>query len=175
MKIDYRIIPHTKQRYPTAGDYWWDEDTLHIRVSQLKEPLHEYLIFVHELIEATLVREDGAPDESTIFDMPYELARKAGIAAPCGCVPTEDSEPGDDVHSPYYREHHMATMVEQMLCWYWDLRWDEYGEEVSKLDAPVAKDSNAGVVQQSREKRRIGSVASRTKSRQGVSRKLSKS
>ena len=165
MKIDYQIIPHAAQRYPTAGDYWWDGDTLHIRVSKLREPLYEYLIFVHELIEATCVYMDGESDESTVFDVPYELARKAGIPAPCGCKPTEDSEPGDDEHAPYYREHHVATIVEQLLAWYWDLRWDEYGNEVAKLDETVENNETSGVVDGPRAQRRVGRPAPRTKGR----------
>jgi len=169
MKIDYRIIPHKDQHYRTAGDYWWEGDTLHIRVSKLADPLHSYLIFIHELIEATLVREDGAPDESTIFDVPYEKARKVGIAAPCGCLPTEDSEPGDDVHCPYYREHGMATVIEQMLAFFWSLRWDEYGEEVRKLDVPLAKNKDGGMVVRPGKKRGVSGAASRAKTRTRLS------
>lgn len=168
MNIDWQVIPHSEQRYPTAGDYWWDGQTLHIRVSKLDNSLHEYLIFIHELIEATLVREDGAPDQSTEFDVPYELARKAGIAAPCGCVPTEDSEPGDDIDCPYYREHWMATMVEQMLCWYWQLNWNEYGKAVAHY-------THGGLADQPRTERRTSNIVPRTKSRQGIRRQLSKS
>ncbi len=126
MIIDYRVIPHREQRYETLGDYWWDGQTLHIRVSHLKDPRHEYLIFVHEVVEATMVRCEGGPDESTEFDRPYEAARLAQIKAPCGCLPSAESEPGDDVHAPYYTEHGVATVVENVVAFALDVRPEDY-------------------------------------------------
>jgi len=131
--IDYRVIVNQDQRYPTAADYWFADDTLHVRVSETGNPRMNVLLALHELIEALFVQSRGEPDLSTDFDLPYEQARLEGKVAPCGCLPTENSEPGDDIHAPYHAAHQAATACERLIAQALEVRWEEYEAAVEKL------------------------------------------
>lgn len=138
MTIDYRVIPHNQQRYPTCGDWWWgldraqnSEPCLFIRVSKFTTSVYQLLIFLHELIEAMLCQVSGA--ESDSFDIQYEWTRKYGRAL-CGCVIEEDSEPGDDRHAPYHREHVIASMCERMIAFFLGVDWTNYENEAAALE-----------------------------------------
>lgn len=131
MFIDYRVIPHSEQNYETAGDYFWQGETLCIRVSKMSDPRYEHLIYMHELVEAIAVKAKNKVDDSTKFDMPYEEARATGQKrTPCGCP---WGEPGDDPHSPYYDEHQMASAVELMYAKELGVNWTAYCHEVEAL------------------------------------------
>ena len=130
--IDYLVIPHADQNYETAGDYWWQGETLFIRVSKMSDPRYEQLIYMHELVEAMAVRDKGKLDESTKFDIPYEEARAAGHQrTPCGC---QWGEPGDDPHAPYYEEHQLASAVELMYAKELGVNWLAYCHEAEALN-----------------------------------------
>jgi hypothetical protein len=128
-------IPHSDQAYPTTGDYYWDRGIevgpVRIVVSKMGDTRFEQAVAIHELIEATLVQHAGIKNEDIIaFDKAYEAARPvAGIGvdiAPCGCDITDASEPGDDIHAPYYRQHQFATSVERMWLAEAGGSWNEY-------------------------------------------------
>ena len=54
MKINIETISHGQQRYPTPGDYWYDEEgTLQVRISDLGNELYEKMIAIHEATGAT--------------------------------------------------------------------------------------------------------------------------
>jgi len=38
MNIFIKKIPHSSQRYPTVGDWYWDDGALFINVSQMNKP-----------------------------------------------------------------------------------------------------------------------------------------
>ena len=123
MKIYIETIPHDKQRYPTVGDYFIDPlKTLVIRVSNLSNRNREFLVALHELIEAKLVRNAGISIE-TIDQFDKEHPG------------TEDYEPGDDPAAPYYREHQFAMSIERLMCWALGEDWNEYEKEVDSLFA----------------------------------------
>lgn len=170
MKINYRVIEHSRQRYPTAGDYWWKGEILEIRVSRLKDPIKQYLIMVHEFVEATAVRIAGKPDQSTEFDIAYEQARAVGGRAPCGC--RADAEPGDDPHAPYYNEHQLATKIERIVAKHFRIGWYEYGEEVDALDEALANNQNGGLVDKPRTQWGASNTSSTAKGRPRSSRQL---
>jgi hypothetical protein len=131
MSIDYLVIPHNRQNYETVGDYWWQGETLYIRVSKMSKPEYEQLVYMHELVEAIAVKAKGKIDESTKFDTPYEEARATGQPrTPCGCP---WGEPGDDPHCPYYDEHQMATAVEIMFAKELGVNWTAYSHEAEAL------------------------------------------
>lgn len=125
MKITIETIPHEQQRYPTVGDWQYDESgNLTIRVSQLSDWRREALIAVHELVEVILCKGVGLSQEAVdAFDIAFEKKR----------APDDDSEPGDNPNAPYRRQHCFATAVERMLCAELGVSWEEYEEELSSL------------------------------------------
>lgn len=125
LKVIIETIPHDKQRYPTVGDWKWDEDgTLHILISELSDWRRVALIAVHELVEVLLCKHAGITQEQVDkFDMDFETNREAG----------NEDEPGDDPDAPYVAEHCFATGVERLLCAGLGVDWKEYEEELSAL------------------------------------------
>lgn len=135
LTINIETIPHSQQRYPTAGDYWWENpERLEIRVSKFLSPDHEFLVALHEIVESLVLQQRGIPDTAvTDFDAAYEEARNQGsITAPCGCAIQE--EPGCDRHAPYYGEHRLASDLEWEVVAHLHLAWDIYNKAVSDLD-----------------------------------------
>lgn len=138
MKILIESIPHSQQRYPTAGDwfceearmvtvqkeagteYIWIPRTLHIRVSKMNSSRSEQLVAIHELVEALACNWDGIP-ESAIdsWDNNFEGA----------------GEPGDHPNAPYYEQHTLATAVERFMAQAFHISWKEHNAEVEKLFA----------------------------------------
>lgn len=122
-KMEVRIIPPHKQRYPTVGDYWTKKDWTQFRISRM-EPDYELLVLVHELIEQYLVSKRGIKEaDIDKFDKEFELRRLKG----------NYDEPGNDPSAPYYNEHQSATFIEQMLAKEIGVDWDEYDDYVNKL------------------------------------------
>lgn len=125
MRIVIETIPHAAQRYETVGDYWTDPDgTLHIKVSEMVNPDHEFLVALHELVEAKLCEKRGISDAAiTAFDVEFEEARGDN----------DLSEPGDDPMAPYQNEHCIATGVERIACAALGVRWADYESEINRL------------------------------------------
>lgn len=125
MKIQIETIPHRSQRYPTVGDWWWEKDgTLQIRVSSMSDWRYEVLVAVHELVEVLLCKKDRVSKERVdTFDMAFEKARKRGNI----------DEPGDDIRSPYRRQHGVASGVERILGALLGVDWNRYADEVEGL------------------------------------------
>jgi hypothetical protein len=125
MRICIATIPNSEQRYPTAGDYWIDENgDWQIRVSQLGDWRFELLVAIHELCEMAMCHHDGIPEsEITAFDIQYEKDREAGKHC-------DYEEPGDDFESPYGKQHCLATGIERIMCAVLDVEWSEYEESI---------------------------------------------
>lgn len=122
-KVIIDVIPHRKQRYDTCGDYFKTKGTLNIRVSKLCAD-HEFLIAIHEFIEAYLTEKKGVSIESIDkFDISYENNRKEG----------DTSEPGDSPEAPYFNEHQLATNIEKQLAKYLGVNWQKYNEHINNL------------------------------------------
>ena len=120
LKIVIETVDH--QRYPTAGDWQLKPDGLHIFVSRMRDQRYEFLVGMHEAIEAYLCKQAGISQAAVDrFDQAYERRRKAG----------NDSEPGDDPKAPYHKEHMFASKVERMLANELGVRWNAYDREVS--------------------------------------------
>jgi hypothetical protein len=142
MDIIARTIPHEQQRYPTTGDWRFmryrdmshpelSSDSLYVHVSKMPDERYEQLVAVHEIIEALLCKQAGISEESVSeYDNAYEAARESDSVrhqqASCGCIPTEISEPGDDIHAPYYRQHQIATGIERILAAELGVDWNAY-------------------------------------------------
>jgi hypothetical protein len=120
VKITIQSIPSEEQRYETSGDYWWDGDTLEVRVSESGEWRYDMLTAIHEVIEAFLVRAKGVTiDEIDTFDINFEAERQRGLHS-------SEEEPGDSPAAPYFREHQIAIKVERELASEAGVDWDEY-------------------------------------------------
>ena len=60
MNITIKTIQHSKQRYDTCGDWWFDKKgNLQIRVSDMDNWKYEYLVGDHEVREALLCKDRG--------------------------------------------------------------------------------------------------------------------
>jgi hypothetical protein len=128
MEMYVKTIPHSEQRYPTVGDYWWDDnDVLQVRVSDMKNSLYETMVIVHEIIEEALTRYRGLSEDKIMkFDLAYEKKRAKGL------VP-ENSEPGFAENCPYKNEHTFATSVEIGMCAMAGIDFNKYDETVNSL------------------------------------------
>lgn len=124
LAIDIRTIPHKKQRYPTSGDWFERRGVQKIRVSAMEDWRYEFLVALHEVVEAALCRRRCIKEEQVdAFDIAYEQSRGAG----------DFSEPGDDVAAPYHREHVAATMVERFIAGELGVDFARYEEVVRSL------------------------------------------
>lgn len=126
MRIIIETIPHEDQRYPTIGDWFYNEDgTLHIKVSTLSDWRREALIAIHELAEVLLCKHAGVTQEQVdAFDKEYESKR-----------PPDDveSEPGDDPKAPYSKQHCIATGIERVMAAELEVNWNQYADEIESM------------------------------------------
>lgn len=127
MIIDYQVIPHSEQRYPTVGDWWWEGDTLHMRVSKMSDERYEWLVMLHETIECIMCKlmHINEPDV-TKFDEDFEAAKEAGQYS-------DDDEAGDDEHAPYRIQHAIASVAERAIGAVLGVDWNKYNKEVVSL------------------------------------------
>ena len=126
MEINIITIPHKSQRYDTCGDYELDKTTnvLDISISDMKNEDYEFLVGIHEAIEAYLCHKRKISfDKITKFDIAFEKNRKEGNI----------DEPGDDPKAPYHREHIFATKIEKLLAKELKVDWKKYDKTVSSL------------------------------------------
>lgn len=131
MILEFKIIPHRKQRYKTVGDYFKKRGCWRFRVSKMKDARYSVLVFLHEIIEFFMCRLLEIRMETVdSYDITYEKTRESGIA-PCGCKHFE--EPGDDPHAPYHRPHVTATKCERLIADALGVKWDEYNAVVEDL------------------------------------------
>jgi hypothetical protein len=125
VNISIEIIPHSKQRYDTVGDWIFDANgALHIYVSEMGSEEYESMVAVHEVWEALLCKNRGISQKSVdAFDIAFEVNRIEG----------NTEEPGDNPNAPYHREHCSATGVERLLCSELGIPWKLYEETVERL------------------------------------------
>ena len=125
MRIIVETIDHDLQEYETVGNYWTDENgDMQIVVSKMGNSDYEFLVALHELVEAKLCQKRGISDgEITAFDVEFEEKRKPG----------DVSEPGDSRDAPYQNEHCLATAVERMVCAAMGVSWQDYEQAVLRL------------------------------------------
>jgi hypothetical protein len=120
LKIVIETVDH--QRYPTSGDWQLKPDGLHIFVSHMSDQRYEFLVGMHEAIEAYLCKQAGISQAAVDrFDQAYERRRKPG----------DEREPGDNPKAPYHKEHMFASRVERMLADQLGVNWGAYDREVS--------------------------------------------
>lgn len=126
-RVEIRAIPHHKQRYPTVGDWLFNDGTLHIVVSIMANPLYQHLVAMHEYAEAMQCLKAGIGEKVvTDFDLKFEQWRKEGKVG-------EFDEPGNDPRAPYHRQHLIATDIEKIFAESLGVNWDEYDLAVNSL------------------------------------------
>ena len=124
MNVTIKTIPHDQHRCCTCGDWWWEGDTLQIRVSEMNDDRYEWLIAVHELVEVWCCRHAGITQKQVDdFDFAYEKNRTVD----------DTSEPGDDAKAPYRQPHCLATGIERILAFVWGVCWADYEAELNAL------------------------------------------
>lgn len=122
--LQIEIVPHEDQRYATTGDWQFEDGVLKVKVSDMGDDDHAFMVGVHEAVEAWLCRERGiAEKDITWFDERFEMAREKGNV----------DEPGDDPEAPYEREHNFATGIERLICSELEIPWKDYEEANNKL------------------------------------------
>lgn len=123
--ISVQVIPHADQEYETSGWFATDESgCLTVKVSDMGNRDYEFLVAIHEIIEAYLCQKRGITDEEiTAFDIEFEAKRKPG----------DLSEPGDSRDAPYASEHSTATAVERLMCASLGVSWQDYEQAVQRL------------------------------------------
>jgi hypothetical protein len=128
MKIDIKTIPHDSQRYETPGDYVFDDDGVHISVSELGNKDYELLIAVHELVESYLVQKRGISEESiSAYDKRFEALRMLDPET------IGDFEPGHMDAAPYHEEHVFAERIERQIATELHVDWEAYNSAVNAL------------------------------------------
>lgn len=122
--ISIKVIPHIEQRYPTCGDWYYENGELMIRVSKMTDDRFEFLVALHELVEVKLCELFGIT-QSVVddFDMEYERTRATD----------DDSEPGDSPKAPYRLQHCIATGVERTIAAFMGVDWSEDQAAINAL------------------------------------------
>lgn len=117
--INVEIIPHNQQRYPTVGDWQWDmSGSLKVKISKMPDKRHMLLIAIHEIVEAILCKIDNVTDNQvTNWDMDH----------------LNDVDPGGIIGSPYYAQHHTATLIEGIMAQEMNVNWNDYEKGIQNL------------------------------------------
>ena len=123
-RIVIQVIPHTEQEYDTCGYYKRTDRGIGILVSNMNDWRYNLLVGLHELVEVALCEQNGIKDETIDeFDIQYEKNRKEG----------DLSEPGNNRHCPYRRQHRTATLIEKIVSRALRVNWKEYNKVVELL------------------------------------------
>ena len=120
--INIVVVSPNDHRYRTAGDWQWEQnmsgEKLHILVSEMDDERYEFLVALHELVEAFLCRYNGIPEEAvTEFDKHNP----------------ELDEPGESPMAPYYKEHMRASIIERIMAQFLDVDWLKYEDVLDSL------------------------------------------
>ena len=123
LRIEFRVIPASEQRYATCGDWWQDSDGVwQFRVSRMGNLFYEILVLIHELTEWAMCQVAGITvEEVDNFDIQFEKEREEGKHSP-------EAEPGDSPLAPYTHQHRCATRVEMLAAVMFGVDWDLYSK-----------------------------------------------
>ena len=124
--IHISTIPHSMQRYNTAGDWEFPSDddnrpvmNLNVKVSVTSDWRVAACVAVHELVEALLCKNNGINTEQV-----DKFDTEVGIAL---------EDPGDHPEAPYQREHCIATAIERILVAEFGMKWADYEAALEEL------------------------------------------
>lgn len=119
MKIVIDTIPHRDQPYPTVGNWWFDGfGDLHINISKMGNDDSEFLVAIHEIIEAYLCKKSKIRQEDVDkWDLEH----------------LECKEPGNLPDCPYYYPHHAAEFAERLVAIELGVDWITHCARVEAL------------------------------------------
>lgn len=123
-KITVTIIDHTKQRYDTLGDYWFDDEgNWHLAISDMGDWRYNFLVALHELVEMALIKQKAFGLMLSEQQMERQICEfdKAMLSDS-----PHIEDPGMDPHAPYHQEHLIATGIEIQMCGHLGLNFREY-------------------------------------------------
>lgn len=116
LTLTYDSHDEYKMRYNTAGDWGYEVQEVGDRIVLTAESdpslaqHYQFLVLIHELIEAYLCMNDNiTPEMVDKFDMSCDLP-----------------DTGEDPRAPYHRQHIMASLVERTVCMLLGLDWYQY-------------------------------------------------
>jgi hypothetical protein len=117
MKIT--AISKTEIRNDDFGDYYTTKDGTDVyEIRETGNECYHIMILIHELIEYTLLKQAGIPEEAVNkFDAEHP----------------ECDEPGALKDAPYYKEHKFATKIEKMLCKKFGYNWNKYEDDLINI------------------------------------------
>jgi hypothetical protein len=129
-KIEIEIIDHKDHR-PGIGECCGDwqfvraetpgDSILKIRVSELPDKFHSYLIAHHELTEALGCYMYGV-DEKKVDEFDSTWEPHDGLL-----------EPGQDKDAPYHPFHVTAEICERIVAQMFQVDWTEYDNAIEGL------------------------------------------
>jgi len=124
MRITIQSVPHEWQRHDQCGDWIFDEQgTLYITVSELGDDRMNFLVALHEAVEAMLCQHLGIPETAvSAFD-------QAMIESPNEYA----DDPGHDPKAPYHDPHVFAEIIERAVAQRLGVNWQEYEKKVDAL------------------------------------------
>lgn len=118
------VIPHKLQTYPTCGNWSILPNELNIEVSAMGNADSEFLVALHELVEAYLCRKAEITDEEvTAFDIVFEAKRQLD----------NTDEPGNEPDAPYRQQHRTATLIEMIVADAAGVDWKRHEANVNAL------------------------------------------
>jgi hypothetical protein len=124
MQITINTIAHSDQAYDTVGNWQIADGNITIQVSDMGNNDYEFLVGIHEAVEAYLCQKNGISEaDVTAFDENYEANRPEG----------DESEPGDSEQAPYRTQHIQATQIEKLVANQMGIDWDTYNKAVVSL------------------------------------------
>lgn len=124
MNIIIRSIPHKSHRYPTCGDWFEEDGTLYILVSDEIPEESKQLVALHELAEWMMCKANGVTQKQVDdYDKKYEETRH----------PDDETEPGDHGDSPYHFQHRIATAIETVTAAQMGVSWLSHEHSITKL------------------------------------------
>lgn len=130
MNISVKIIPDSDHRYPFTGADWTFDPSgdLEVRVSKMSDWRREFILAVHELVEAALCKHNGVSQAAVdAFDTSYDATHATDLNA------------GDDPLAPYQHEHCVATAIERVLAAELRVQWLEYDQELAAFPSRQTK------------------------------------
>lgn len=115
-RIVIEFIPQEDQRYDTCGDWFYDGDTLVLKISRMPHEIWQQAVALHELAEALLCNAaDITQQQVDEFDM----------------GPGKDlDEPGFADDAPYRLQHTWADVIERTFIAAAGENWSQYDAAV---------------------------------------------
>jgi hypothetical protein len=114
------VVPYNTMRYPTAGDWILGRGGVsHISVAKMGNRDYEFLVALHELVEAYLCVKHGVTQ--TQVDA-WDMGPGKHL-----------DEPGDDPGAPYHTEHMFASHIETLMAQKLGVNWADYEKAIEDL------------------------------------------